>query len=361
MKTTMKAVILAGGSGTRLWPLSRKQKPKQFQKMTSDQTMLQETYARLAKHFSPDAIYISTNQDYVQEVSKELPEINKRNIIAEPLARNTAPGIALAAATIAQHHGDDAMIAVFPADHMIKNHAVLFQALDNAEAFLTQQPTYIITLGLAPTYPETGYGYIKKGMVLDKQKQIFAVDRFVEKPDAETAQKYIREASYYWNAGMFVFVAGAMLAKYQKYIPKTYECIKEIQEAMATDFATDVCRKQYEKTDAISVDYAIMENDSHVAVIPIADLGWSDVGSWAALKDALVGDGDEHLVQGEHIDFESTNLVVHGDTKPIVTIGLKDLVIVDTEHALLVCDRRHAQFVSSVVKSLQDTKHKKII
>lgn len=349
----VKAVIMAGGSGTRLWPVSRKKKPKQFQAIVSNKTMLQETFMRLRKRFPIENIYISTNAEYVEEVESEIIELPRTQIIAEPVARGTASSVALTVATVLAHD-QNALIAMFPSDHIVKHEDVLHGAVERSISFLSVHPDTTITFGIIPDYPETGYGYIKQATTDHREHHagIYDVDRFVEKPDMETAQKYIADGQYHWNAGMYVYSARAMQEKFDKYVPDTAKRLTRLMKSVDTEQYEGILAREYPLMDKIGFEYAIVENDRDVVVIPL-DLGWSDVGSWAALKDALQGDAKANFARGEHFDVGSENLLVYGSKKLITTIGLKDLIIVDTEDAILICDRNQSQAVSDVVKKLE--------
>lgn len=352
----MKIVILAGGKGTRLWPVSTKTKPKQFQSLTSSKTMLQETYVRMRKIAEPKDIYIVTNREYVSEVEKEILEFPKENILAEPVGRSTAPSVALAAAVIAKTSHDEVM-AVFAADHFIENPELLIDSLKKGEEFLKKNNKYLITFGIKPTAPETGYGYIEKNGLLKAMggMKIFQAKRFVEKPNYETAKGYLKSNNFFWNSGMFMWKTSTIIEKFMSYTPDIYNRLKKISEAVGTSKFEAVLNKEFPEMDNISIDYAIMENEPDVLVIPLK-LNWSDVGSWTALKNALTANGKENFVKGEHINFGGKNLLVYGSKKLIATIAVKDLIIVDTEDAILVCDRKKSQLVSDVVKQLEERK-----
>ena len=353
----MKLVIMAGGRGTRLWPISRQGKPKQFQKLVSENTMLQDTYLRLRKLAEPSDVYISTNKEYVEEVQKQLPDLPAENIIAEPVGRSTAPCIALSAAIISAKD-EKATIGFFPADHLIKNPENLLETVKQGENLLENYPDHLITFGIIPTTPDTGLGYIEKNNILDKIDSIefYKAKRFVEKPDLKTAQKYLESGNFYWNSGMFLFKVSTIIEKFKVYAPDIYARLMKIKSAVGTENFEAVLEEEFPKMDKISIDYAVMENEPNVILAPVTS-DWSDVGSWTALKDTLIGNNKEHLVkiEGEHLDFDSENLLVYGDEKLIVTIGAKDLIIVDTSDAILICDRNKSQLVSDVVKKLEES------
>jgi mannose-1-phosphate guanylyltransferase len=352
----MKLVIMAGGRGTRLWPMSRTCKPKQFQKLVSENTMLQDTFARLRKIVEASDIYVSTNKEYVEEVLEELPDIPAKNIIAEPIGRSTAPCIALSAAIISAKDGNET-IGFFPADHLIRNPENLLEAIKQGNKFLEKNQDYLITFGINPTAPETGLGYIEKGNLLNKldSTEFYEAKRFVEKPDLETAEEYLESGNFYWNSGMFLWKIDTIIEKFKVYAPDIYKRLIKIKNAVGTDNFEKVLSEEFPQMDKISIDYAVMENEPKVALAPVSS-DWSDVGSWTALKDTLIGNKKDHLVKvgGEHLDFDSENLLVYGDDKLIVTIGAKDLIIVDTPDAILIADRNKSQMVSDVVKKLEE-------
>lgn len=351
----MKCIIMAGGKGTRLWPISRINKPKQFQSLFSEKTMLQETFLRIRNKFPIKDIYISTNKEYVGEVEKEILELPEANLIIEPQARDRAPSMALSAAIISKKNSREIM-AFFPADHIITNPDLLMRAVAKAEVFIKKHQDYIVSFGIKPTSPDTGLGYIEKGLLIKNlgSFSVCKVNRFVEKPDMTTAEKYLGSGSFFWNSGIYICRADALIKKFKKYVPDTYNRLIKIKKTVGTKKYQEVLAAEYPQMDKINIEYSVVENDDKVAVIPLA-LRWSDIGSWAALKDFLIKEKREHYVKGEHIDFDSENLLVYGSNKLITTIGVKDLIIVDTEDAILICDRNKSQSVSAVVKKLEES------
>ncbi len=341
---------MAGGKGTRLWPISRKNKPKQFQKLIGEKTMLAETVDRLLPEYSLDNIYIATNGDYTQEVKNNLPALSVENIISEPAFRERASCVALASAIFSKEGADETMV-VFPSDHYIKKNEELLHILKESEKFLDENPDYLVTIGVKPSSPETGYGYIKREIKSKNSSRFSEIRKFIEKPDLKTAQKYCQDENFLWNTSIYLWKTSAIIERFRKYIPDTYKRLCRIREAVGTSEFQKVLEKEYPLMDMISMEYGILENDEKSVVIE-ADLGWSDVGSWSVLKDSLIGK-DGHFVKGEHLDIGSKNLLVYGSKKLITTVGLKDLIIIDTDDVILVCDKNNSQLVKSVVEKLE--------
>ncbi len=343
-------VILSGGSGTRLWPLSRKHYPKQLLNLTGGEyTMLQETLLRVSHLDSP---IIVCNEDHRFMVAEQCQYVGVRPeaIILEPLARNTAPAIALAALK-AYSKCEDAIIAVFPADHVISNQESFEQSLNKAiEAASSGE---LITFGIVPNSPETGYGYIKANKSQPSELDVLSVESFVEKPDLDTAQAYLASGEYFWNSGMFVFKASAYLAALQEFAPDMHQtCEKSMSLATEDLDFTRVDKDCFAASPDDSIDYAIMEKASNVNVVPL-DANWSDVGSWSSLWDIAEKDEDQNAHIGDVISIGSKNTLVHNTDKLVATIGLENVVIVDTKDALLVAHKDKVQSVKDIVGKLK--------
>lgn len=339
----MKALILAGGSGTRLWPLSRRKFPKQFLKLNGDRSLLQHTVDRLLKIVSrPDTI-VMTNDAYQYHVKSDIEWLE--NAILEPASRNTAPAIALGIKYCLEKLGcsEDEVIFVSPSDHVIRPVDAFTQAIIQAEAIA--KAGYIVTFGIKPASPETGYGYIKAGARGEdiNGAGYFKVDAFVEKPDLDTATRYVSEGNYYWNSGMFAFTIKTMLDAFGKYAP-------DIQKAFGDTFAGMITN--YPLMPDISIDYAVMEKSNRVVTVPL-DLYWNDIGSWDSLYEVLDKDADGNVKTGDVLAIDTKGTFIMGGKRLISTIGLEDLLIVETDDAILVAKRGEAQKVKDVVNKLK--------
>ncbi len=343
-------VIMAGGSGSRLWPLSRSLYPKQFISLTSKKTMLQETVARLdtLKHEPPMFI---CNEEHRFIVAEQLRQENFRHsgIILEPVGRNTAPAIALAAIRAVQT-GNDPLLLVLAADHVIKDHDAFTKAIK--QAVETAEKGNLITFGIVPTSPETGYGYIKKGS--PRNNSAFAVERFVEKPNLAEAETYLASKEYLWNSGMFLFKASCYLNELKKYCPDILKsCELAIKNA---HYDLDFIRIDHNIFNACpdsSIDYAIMEKAENVLVIPM-EAGWSDVGSFSTLWEISQKDQKSNVIIGDVLTENTTNSYIYAQNKLVSTVGVDNLVIVETKDAVLVANKNKVQDVKNIVKQLKN-------
>ncbi len=335
---SLHAVILAGGSGTRFWPLSRAKKPKQFLPLVTGRTLIEETFARVQPLCGAEAIWVVCGKDHVAAVREALPDIPAQHVVAEPAARNTAPAIGLACVH-ALREDPQATLIVLPSDHPVARPEA-FRAALSAAARACQDGD-LLTLGIRPTRPETGYGYLRRGA--EKAPGVFAVEAFVEKPDADTARRYVADPAYSWNAGIFVFRADAMLDALRRHLPEVHEGL-----VRGGDFAS---------LQSISIDYGVMEPESQgmrrIALVP-GDFGWSDVGSFAALPEVRALDARGNTVSGDAIAVDCDGCVVLSEGKRLVAaVGLRDLCVIDAGDALLVVPRDRAQDVRAVVDVLK--------
>lgn len=344
-------VVLSGGSGTRLWPLSRKQYPKQLLNLTGGAyTMLQETVNRVQQFDNP---IIVCNEDHRFMVAEQCHSIGIKPlaIMLEPIARNTAPAIALAALE-AQKLDPEAIIAIFPADHVIDNQQAFEQSLNIA--IEAAKDNKLVTFGIVADKPETGYGYIKSDKATESDSSFYEVESFVEKPDLATAQQYIESGEYYWNSGMFVFKASVYIQALEKANPQIITFCKEAIEKAQNDLDfIRIDKASFKKCPDDSIDYAVMERADNVVVVPM-DAGWSDLGSWSSLWEISDKDADDNAYIGDVISLHSKNNLVHSKDKLVATIGLENIVIVETKDALLVSHKDYVQDVKTVVEQLNN-------
>lgn len=346
------AVIMAGGGGTRFWPISRMEQPKQLVSLTGDDVMINETIKHFDHIIPRENTFIVTNSKQAELMRKVLfEEVKGENILVEPAQRNTAPCIIYAAMTLKKLYGD-ALMAVLPADHHIGNvkeyERILTLALDVAE-----KEDKIVTIGIKPTFPSTGYGYIKYGNT--DIPEIHPLLRFVEKPNLEVATAYLEEGDYLWNSGMFIWKASTILRYFEKLLPDMYKAMENIWDSLRTPLEKDAIAKIYPELEKVSIDYGIMEKADDVLVIP-GDFGWNDVGSWDALYNVYERDIRGNVSVGDVIDIDSSDSVFFNSTKDrlVAGIGLKDTVVVSTKDAILVLNKDRAQDVKAMVDLLKE-------
>lgn len=348
------AVIMAGGGGTRLWPVSRKNKPKQLLPLLGGETLFQSTVARLADFLPPERILVVTVADQVDEMREQVTSIPVENYLIEPAPRGTASVVGLAAAILHQRD-PQAVMAVLPSDHHIRNrdlfHYLIRAAVDVAKTGL------LVTLGISPTSPSTAYGYIQQGAPLDGNFNypVYAVKRFTEKPNEKTAQQLIRTGDYSWNSGMFVWTTERILTEFARQMPELDSALARIVKASAPKRAS-VIESLWPDLKVETIDYGIMEHAEGLAVLPASGLGWSDVGSWDSLFEVLLPDMAGNIcVNGQHLALETYNSLIYGDgsERLIVTIGIDDIVVVDTRDVLLICRPDQSQRVRDVVTHLR--------
>ena len=340
-------VILAGGSGERFWPLSRRAKPKQF--LTLDDTgksLLQATAERLtALTNDPDSVFVVTSGDYRSLVLEQLPDLATENLIVEPVARDTAPAVLYAALRVAQVDPDGIM-GVFPSDHRIGNPAVFNDVIRRA-AHAAEQYRSLVTLGIQPTYPATGYGYIERGENVGQSEGVYAVTRFTEKPERDVAENFLKSGRYCWNSGMFVWTVQSILDAYRKLQPDMYDALSNAMQARGA------AKRIFPTLQKISIDYAILEQARNVQVIP-ADFDWDDLGDWNALERLLRGEG-ANVTVGRHVGLDTGGAIVYttNGNDLIATIGLEDVVVVRTDEVTLVVRKDRTQDIKKVVQQLK--------
>ena len=346
----MYGVVLAGGSGTRFWPLSREEYPKQLLKIFGNQTLIQATLSRVADLIPLSHVYIVTNPQQAEQIKFQLdPTAGGPHFISEPIGRNTAAAIGLAAIQLHQKFQDGVMV-VLSADHFIRAPQAFIHALRLGEALANEG--YLVTLGAKPTRPETGYGYIQKGKPFANQPGASTVRRFVEKPDRETAERYLKADDYFWNTGIFLWKVSTILAEIKRFIPELAEGLKAIDQQTGTEGEAETLKRIYPGLPSISIDYAVLEKSDRLAVIP-TDMGWEDVGSWSALDEVIERDIDGNIVTGNVVNVDSRDSIVYGNKRVVAVVGLKDIVVADTEDATLVCSKERAQEVKKVVEALK--------
>jgi mannose-1-phosphate guanylyltransferase len=342
---------MAGGVGSRLWPRSRKQTPKQLLNLTSERTMFQEAVARLAPLFKPEQVFVVTSAGYVPAMREQVPELPSQNYIIEPCGHGTAPCIGLAALYL-RRLDPNAIMAVLTADHFMENGELFREALAAAGRLAWQGR--LVTLGIEPSFPATGYGYILRAEKLANfgSLKAYRVKRFTEKPDLPTARKFLASGRYYWNSGMFIWRVIDVMAEFGRQMPELHEQLAEIDAAIGAPREKEILERVWQDVENQTIDYGIMEGAKKVAVIPV-DIGWSDVGSWATLLDILPGDGQGNVVTGRHLGIDTARTLVYSPQRMVATVGLKDMIVVDTGDALLVCPKDRAQDVKNIVDELE--------
>lgn len=350
MSLKKTALIMAGGRGERFWPKSRKNLPKQFLSLTNDgKTMIQLTVERILPLVDMEDIYIATNEAYKQLVCEQLPSIPEENILCEPVGRNTAPCIGLGAIHI-NHKYDDAVMIVLPSDHLIKNNELFAETLKNA-CQIAEEGQNLVTLGIVPNYPETGYGYIKALKDTHKEKA-FEVERFVEKPDLSHAKEYLASGDYYWNSGMFIWKISSILKNLEQFLNETYIGLSEIAQAIGTAKEECTLNNIFPTLPSESIDYGIMEKASDIYILP-GNFGWDDVGSWLAIERVRGTDSNDNTITGNVVILDSHNCTIEAENKLIAAVGLKDIIVVDTKDATLICSKEKTNDIKAVLEQLR--------
>jgi mannose-1-phosphate guanylyltransferase len=348
-------VIPAGGGGTRLWPRSRQATPKQFLDIVSHRTMLQETADRLEELVPPDRVFVITNARHVGPVREQLPEVPHENIVGEPAGRDSAPAIGLMAALLERVCGADTVMIVLPADHVILDDALFRETLLTAANAARQG--YLVTLGIPPKGPDTGFGYIQSGAKLEQlgsgDIDVLTVKQFKEKPKREVAQQYLAEGGYFWNAGMFIATVAHLRELYRTHLPQMEAGFAQIVDGLLNG-NPKVLEEIFPTLDKISFDYAVTEKADRVAVVP-ADIGWNDVGSWGRLAEVLSHGKHEstNIVVGDHIGVDTHGSLIYSPHRLVATIGLEDIVVIDTPDATLICPKSRSEEVKHIVEALK--------
>jgi len=349
----MKILIMAGGSGERFWPLSTKERPKQLLSLVSNKSMIRETVDRVLNYVEPQDIYVATNEIQSKNIILELNDIPERNIIIEPAFKDTAAAIAYGSMLISRDSNNDEVITVLASDHLIEDLNGFIQSLNKAEA--KAKEGYMVTLGIKPNRPETGYGYIQlEDLSLNNPSKAI---RFMEKPNLETAKEYLEHGYYVWNSGMFIFKYSTIISELKKYIPNHVDVINDIKKVIETKVGialSNTTRPFFERFERISIDFAVMEKSQIIQCIPV-DFGWNDVGGFNSLEEVFDKDKDNNITKNaKYVQVDSSNNIIISDreSRLITSIGVSNMVIVDTKDALLVCNKDDSQRIKELLKKL---------
>ena len=346
------AVIMAGGQGTRFWPRSRRKMPKQLLNIVGETTMLEQTVARISPLIPAERTLVVAGQTYRDPIRACLPQLPAENFLFEPVGRNTAACVAWAALWVRQR-ASDAVMAVLPADHLIRHEAEFLRVLQVA-AVVAQPLNRLVTIGIQPSHPETGYGYIRasEDQLQVDGRPVFRVAQFVEKPSRHKAEQFLAAGTYVWNSGMFVWRADSIWLELCRHLPQLAHTLEPVTAITAADALAGVLNDVYPRLPSVSIDVGIMEQAQDVWVVP-ADIGWSDVGSWRALSDLLEADAQGNVVIGEQRGIDTAGCFIHSPGKLVATIGLNDLVVIETDDVLLICPKERDQDVRKLVELLE--------
>jgi mannose-1-phosphate guanylyltransferase len=349
----LHTLIMAGGGGTRFWPRSRQQRPKQFLSLTGDRTLLQLTQDRIEALVPPERTWVITAESYRLETHNQLPSLSADTIIGEPCGRNTAPCVGLGAALIARHD-PQAVMLVMPADHVIEPVQEFRRAVQVAAQMAEEQPNALVTFGITPTFPATGYGYIQRGPEAAQRQGIAVrkVQKFHEKPKADVAEQYYVSGQFFWNSGIFVWKAATILSELRRHEPRLHDAVQRIAAAWNTPERTEVLRREYQQLDASPIDRAVLEKAGEVLVVQ-TPFRWDDVGSWLALERMNAQDADHNTVLGTHVGLRTSNCVIVADPgRLIATLGVQDLLIVQDGEVTLVANKKDEDAIKQVVELL---------
>ncbi|NHN30220.1 NTP transferase domain-containing protein [Paenibacillus sp. S3N08] len=348
------ATILAGGGGTRFWPLSRQEMPKQLLNISGNDIMLNDTIERFNGVIPMENTIVVTNRSQAVLLESVMhTSVQSSNILVEPVAKNTAASILLAALFIEKNHGDSLMV-VFPSDHHITEEDRFRKTLDEA-CNIAMETGKIVTIGIKPTFPSTGYGYIScnNDPIMTKPCNVFEVAEFVEKPNFAKAQSYLESGNYLWNSGMFIWKTSSILDNFQRFLPRLYKTMLPLMDYIGTDREEEMINDIYPLLQNISIDYGILERCDEVVVL-VGDFGWNDIGSWDALGAIFPPDEYGNIVKASYLGIETRNSIIYGEKRLITTIGIDGLIIADTKDALLICAKDKAQEVKEIVKMLKE-------
>lgn len=353
MKIT--AMIMAGGRGERFWPKSRRSMPKQFLCLSDDgKTMIQLTLERISTLVAPEDTFIVTNQEYKKLAMEQLPEVPEENFLCEPVGRNTAPCIGLGAEHIRKKYGD-ALIVTLPSDHLIKYNAMFVNVLRDA-CEVAEENNNLVTIGITPNYPETGYGYVKFNSAErhDKNDAAFKVEKFEEKPNFEKAREYVESEQYLWNSGMFVWKASTILSEINKYLPEMSKSLDVIYDSIGTEDYRQTLEAQFNAMKSESIDYGVLEKAENIYILP-GSFGWDDVGSWLSVGRIKRSNDAGNVVSGNAITINTKNSIIECQDRLVAVVGVHDLIVVDTPDATLICRKDSAADIKKVVENLRDS------
>jgi mannose-1-phosphate guanylyltransferase len=345
------ALILAGGKGERFWPWSRSELPKQFLTLTGKRSLIQQTWDRLQKVFPAENILVATGEDYVPLVKKQLPHLAPANILVEPVGRNTAPCIGLAALHLHQADPQSTML-VLPADHLVLKQDAFQQSLQQCLELAAENDS-LVTIGITPSRPETGYGYIEINKESPHEKPgFYKVNRFVEKPDQQKAAKFLADGNFFWNSGIFAWKTALILNKIREYLPELAHGLQNIAPSLGTPAEKEALARLFPTLPSISIDYGVMEKDKDILMVR-GDFDWDDLGSWMALAKQFRATGEKNVSKGRHLGIATEDCLVYAQDALVATLGVSDLVIVQTEDVVLVCSLERAQEVKDLVEKLK--------
>ncbi|MDA0834276.1 MAG: mannose-1-phosphate guanylyltransferase [Planctomycetota bacterium] len=357
----LHAVVMAGGSGTRFWPASRRAFPKQFLKLSGNRTLLQGTLDRVAPIIPGGRQWVVTNPSLAAETARQLPALSSGQIILEPCARNTAPAIGLAAIHLLARD-PDAVMLVLPADHVISPDEVFVQSVNDAASIVADDPQQLVLFGVVPDFPATGFGYIERGEILIDGSPAYRVAAFREKPDEVTAKTYLACGRYYWNCGIFVWRADRILASLAQCEPDISEKLKTVARSIDETDYDDVLLREFPAMKSISIDYAVLEKGGSVAVVP-APYTWNDVGSWGAMSELQAADEQGNVVRGAHVGVNTSGCIIscNDDDHLIATLGMSDCIVVHTADATLVANRNDEQAIRQLVALMEERGYERFL
>lgn len=358
----MKVIIFSGGVGTRFWPASRKKFPKQFHAVVGKRSLLQSRIDSLVKEFNVDDIFISTNAEYVDEVKDQLPEVPFENIIAEPMMKDTAAAVGYAVVKLQKRFGKDEPVAILWSDHIVKKPEIFLDSLKLAGKLVLENNKFVL-LAVPPRYPSSDRGYMKTGKRIKQYTPhigVYKFEKFVEKPDVETAKEFILDGSYYWNPGYLVATPELIMSKYQDFAPEIFEGLSKIADNIDSKDIAKIEEKVFESFEKVALDYVISENlEPNDALVVVSKMDWSDVGEWSSLKEAMEEDESDVITKGNVLDKNSEDTLIYNysDKTLVATLNLKKMIVVVTEDAILVCNKGDIAEVKKMVKGFDNTKY----